>query len=191
MKQIKLKALSHHIPILSDEGILFIKEQIKQRHLKSMLEIGTAIGYSSIAFSDDLQHITTLEREAHLYEMALKNIEDYQKTNIEVVLIDALNYTPTQTFDLIFIDAAKAQYERFFNRFSPYLNPGGVIICDNLNFHHLDKYEVSKQTRNLIRKIENFKTFLKNNPHFNTIINDVGDGMSISWRKHENTNNPL
>lgn len=183
MKQLKITALSHHIPILSDEGILFIKDQIKQRNIKTMLEIGTAIGYSSIAFSNDVLSITTLERDESLYLMALENIKAYHKDNIKAILVDALDYEPDQTYDLIFIDAAKAQYERFFNKYKNYLNKDGVIICDNLNFHHLNKKDVSKGTRNLLKKLEKFKTFLKTNNEFETFFTNIGDGMSVSWRK--------
>lgn len=191
MKKLKLKALSHHIPILSDEGILFIKAQIKEKNLKTMLEIGSAIGYSSIALADDLEKITTLEREVTYHHMALENIKAYHKTNIKAVLVDALEYVPDETYDLIFIDGAKAQYERFFNRYKAYLNIGGIIICDNLNFHHLEQNEVSKGTRNLLRKLEKFKLFLKNNKEFETSFFEVGDGLSVSWRKDETTNNIL
>lgn len=180
MKTFKIKALSHHIPILSDEGILFIREAILKYNIKSMLEIGTAIGYSSIVLSEHLESIDTLEREESLYIEAKKNIQEYQKSNITPILVDAKNYTPTRKYDLIFIDAAKAQYEYFFTKYSAYLNKGGIIICDNLNFHHLSKDEVSKGTRNLLKKLEKFKEFLKNNPNFITEFSDVGDGMSLS-----------
>lgn len=185
MKKLKLSALSHHIPILSDEGILFIKAQIKDRNLKTMLEIGTAVGYSSIILADDLVKIKTLERDEKLYQMAVENINTYHKTNIHPVWVDALNYEPKDTFDLLFIDAAKAQYERFFTRYQAYLNPGGIIICDNLNFHHLNPSEVSRGTRNLIKKLDKFKRFLTTHPEFETAFYDIGDGLSVSWRRHE------
>ncbi|OYW80924.1 MAG: hypothetical protein B7Z27_02910 [Sphingobacteriia bacterium 32-37-4] len=76
-----------------------------------------------------------------------------------------MNLTPLGMFDLIFIDAAKSQYQTFFNKYERYLKKGGYIICDNLHFHHLTPDKVNRHTQALLRKIKNFKTFLAEHPH--------------------------
>jgi predicted O-methyltransferase YrrM len=83
---------------------------------------------------------------------------------------------------MIFIDAAKAQYQKFFNKFVPYLKKGGVVICDNLNFHHLNPSLVNRNTRQLIRKINEFKVFLEQHQDYKTTFFDIGDGMSITMK---------
>ncbi|MGI6359804.1 MAG: O-methyltransferase [Acholeplasmatales bacterium] len=183
MTNLKSKAKSENIPILSDEGISLIISEIEKRKLSTMLEIGTAVGYSSIVLSEYLTFITTLERDEALYLKALENIKEYNKTNIEAVLVDAHDYKVDRFYDLIFIDAAKAQYEKFFIKYKDFLTDKGIIICDNLNFHNLDINKVSRGTRSLIKKLENFKEFLKENKEFKTEFYNVGDGLSVSWRR--------
>lgn len=186
MTNLKSKAKSENIPILSDEGISLIISEIEKRKLSTMLEIGTAVGYSSIVLSEYLTFITTLERDEALYLKALENIKEYNKTNIEAVLVDAHDYKVDRFYDLIFIDAAKAQYEKFFIKYKDFLTDKGIIICDNLNFHNLDINKVSRGTRSLIKKLENFKEFLKENKEFKTEFYNVGDGLSVSWRRKWN-----
>lgn len=183
LTNLKSKTKFENIPILSDEGINLIIFEIEKRKLSTMLEIGTAVGYSSIVLSNHLTFITTLERDEALYLKALENIKNYAITNIEAVLVDAHDYKPNRLYDLIFIDAAKAQYEKFFIKYKDFLTSNGIIICDNLNFHNLDINKVSRGTRSLIKKLESFKTFLKENNEFVTVFHNVGDGLSVSWRK--------
>lgn len=172
------------IPIISDEGLSFLLKAIKHHQVKSVLEIGTAIGYSAIMMSDYVDSIITLEKDESMVELANKHIlERNLESKIKVVHTDAILYKPNQTFDLIFIDGPKAQYEKYFNHFSPYLSNKGIIICDNLNFHHLDKNKVSKKTKRLIEKLESFKLFLMNHEAFETKFTDEGDGLSLTRRK--------
>ena len=108
---------------------------------------------------------------------------------INVVYQDALelNLSEELRYDLIFIDAAKGQYTKFFEKYKHFLNPGGAIITDNIKFHgyvgessKLDKGNL----KSLVEKIENYVEFLKNNPEFDTKFYDIGDGLSVStWKK--------
>lgn len=189
MNKIKLQAKNENVPIITDEGLSFILDKIKELKIKKVLEIGTAIGYSAISFAMNGCSVLTLERNNLMYEKALLNIKDYiLEDKIEVIFTDALLFEldKESKFDLIFIDAAKAQYEKFFNKYQENLNENGVIICDNLNFHNLDINKVSRSTRQLIGKIERFKEFLKNNPNYETTFYNLGDGMSVSkkiWKQ--------
>lgn len=186
INELKLKAQSLKVPILSDDGLLFLIKTLNDHHVKQILEIGSAVGYSAIAMAVHTgAMVTTIERDSDLVKLAKVHIDDFGLTPV-ITLIheDALNVeldTKVQ-FDAIFIDAAKAQYEKFFNKYEPFLAPHGIIITDNLNFHHVDIETVSRGTRNLVKRLEAFKQFLLNHPHFESTLYDVGDGMSISKR---------
>ncbi len=179
-------ARENNIPIMQKEGIEFLKNYIKEHNIESVLEIGSAIGYSAIQMAminPDIK-ITTIERNKALYNEAIKNVKAFDLTKqITIINGDALDVHIEGTFDLIFIDAAKAQYIKFFEKYSKNLNDNGVIISDNLNFHGLtDKPEEikSKNLRALVRKINNYKEFLKNNSNYTTTFLDIGDGISIT-----------
>lgn len=190
MEDFKRTSLLNKVPIITDEGLAFICNYIRDNHCKKILEIGTAVGYSAINFSlvNDA-YVTTIERNEEMYREALKNIKNFSRDNyIEVLLVDALEFdchTLKKDYDLLFIDAAKAQYEKFFHKYTPYLKDTGVIICDNLNFHGWTDKTVfpSRSLRQLVKKINLFKDFLKRNEEYETIFYNVGDGMSISKKR--------
>lgn len=179
---LKELALQMKIPIITDEGLLFMIELIKENNFNSVLEIGSGIGYSAVMLSEHVSSLLTIEKNIYMYKIAKMNIDKFKDNNIELINADGLTFKTNETFDLIFIDAAKAQYERFFKKFQNNLTPNGIIVCDNLNFHNLDENKVSKNTRALLRKINNFKTFLKNNKDFTTTFYDIGDGLTTSRR---------
>jgi len=185
LDDLKLKALENHIPILSDDGLLFLIKTILDQKAKTVLEVGTAVGYSAIAIALLTGcKVVSIERDEIRYQEALLNIKSFDLSNqITVILEDALNLELETKFDCVFIDAAKAQYEKFFTKYQKNLSENGFIIADNLNFHHLDITKVSRSTRNLIKRLNAFKVFLKNNEAFDTTFTDIGDGMSVSVRK--------
>lgn len=189
---IKKEALNSKVPIIQDEALDFIIDYIKLNNVKSILEIGTAVGYSAISFAMQGPNVCSIERDKDMYEKALLNVkQSNMASKINLIKDDALTYDGIKDkYDLIFIDAAKSQYINFFNKYSKYLKDDGVIICDNINFHNLDVNKVSRSTRQLIRKINDFKDFLKNNPDFKTEFYNVGDGMSVS-KKNEEFNNDI
>ena len=182
------------VPIMEKEGIEFLTEFIKDNDVKSILEIGTAIGYSAIKMalvSDDIT-ITTIERDEVRYLEAVKNVKALGlDSRINLVLGDALEYIPDGTYDLIFIDAAKSQYIKFFEKYTKNLNEKGYVISDNINFHGLtnsDKSKLSRNLRQLIGKLERYIEFLKNNKEYKTRFFEIGDGIAISNRKDKDEN---
>lgn len=186
LEEMKKYAQLNRVPIICDEGLNFLKEQINHYDVKYVLEIGCAIGYSALFMANLGCKIHTFERNQEMIEQAKKNFDIYDRSHsIQLIEADALQYDQplNQTFDLIFIDAAKAQYQKFFEKFEHDLSDEGLIICDNLAFHHLDKQKVNRNTRQLINKLEKFITYLKEHPNYETTFYDVGDGMSITRRK--------
>ena len=189
ISELEKYAKENSIPIMEKEGIEYITKYIKDNNIHSILEIGSAIGYSAIQMalvSSDIL-ITTIERDKKRYDEAVKNINKFYLNNqIEIINDDALNISIDKKYDLIFIDAAKSQYINFFNKYKDNLNNNGIIFSDNLNFHGLvnsnEKIE-SRNVRGIVRKLNNYIDFLKDNDKFETTFFDIGDGISISKKK--------
>ena len=181
-----------NIPIIEKDTNAFIMKYNKKNNIKNILEIGSAIGYSTILMASVAQDVTvtTIERDESRYMECLKNVKKcgFEK-KINVVFQDALEVNLTGVkYDMIFIDAAKGQYTKFFEKFQYFLKDGGTIITDNLKFHGYvgkSKEIESKNLRGLAEKIENYIEFLKNNKDFETNFYDVGDGLSVSVKKNE------
>ena len=192
LEEIEKYAKDNNIPIMQKDGIKFLEEYIKENNIKKILEIGSAIGYSAIkmALIDKNIKITTIERDEERYKEAIKNIDKLHLNNqIEIILKDALDIEIKDKYDLIFIDAAKAQSIKFFEKFKNNLDDNGSIITDNLNFHGLTK-EVdkikSKNLKALVKKINKYKEFLKNNEEYTTVFYENGDGISVSKKINKN-----
>lgn len=185
-------AEEHNVPIVTKEGLELIKLLVKVKNAKTILEIGTAIGYCSInlALLDPEIQIDTIERKKEMYNKANENIKKANLENqINTYIGDALEFDVNllngRKYDIIFIDAAKAQYRRFFEKYSELLNYNGIIISDNLLFHGLVEKETidGKDLRALIRKIKNYNSWLFENEEFDTTFLRIGDGMAISLKK--------
>lgn len=192
IKEMERYAEANNVPIIEKDSIVFISKYIKLNNVKKILELGTAIGYSAIlmALSSSDVEVTTIERDEKRYREAVKNVNaSGLDKRIEIVYNDALDVNLAgHKYDLIFIDAAKGQYIKFFEKFQNYLNPGGIIITDNLKFHGLVKNKELIESRNvkgLVEKIEKYVDFLKENDEFVTKFYDIGDGISVSFRKND------
>ena len=187
LKQIKEDALNKQIPIMSDGGMKYLLKYIKKNKVKNILEIGSAVGYSAICMCliDDDIKVTTIERDRSRYLDALKNIKKIGlEDRIELLYHDAFDVDLDDQYDLIFIDAAKAQNKKFFEKFEKNLKDGGTIITDNMYFHGLVEKELeeieSRNVRQMVRKIKNYITFLDDHPRYRTRFLKVGDGLAVS-----------
>ncbi|RGC50740.1 O-methyltransferase [Absiella sp. AM29-15] len=189
LEEMEQYALEKDVPIMQQEGITFMCSFIKEHQLKSILEIGSAIGYSAIrmAMLDKNIHITTIERDEERYQKAKEYIARSEyKDQITLLYGDALEANIQGSYDMIFIDAAKAQYIRFFERYEPLLIQGGYIITDNLKFHGFVEHPetaTSRNLRQLVGKISRFINYLKSRDDFDTTFLEQGDGIGISKKK--------
>lgn len=188
IREMRTYAEEENVPIMQRDGINFLVEQIIKKDVKSILEIGTAIGYSTIimAFIRDNIKITSVERDEKRYLKAVKNVKKaHLEDRINLIFNDALKVNIKDKYDLIFIDAAKAQNIKFFEKFKDNLNEKGLIITDNMNFHGLTEKEEEIKSRNLralVRKIKNYRKYLEENAEFKTEFLNIGDGIAISKR---------
>ncbi|HAO30554.1 MAG TPA: SAM-dependent methyltransferase [Treponema sp.] len=189
LQLMRLYAKQYNVPVLFDETSEFICSYIKEHDVKSVLEIGTAIAFSTIQFAcakEDV-HVTSIEIDVNRYCTAQKNVFMAGLADRITLLHDnALTCDlKNQKFDLIFIDAAKSQYLHFFERYKDNLNEGGVIVSDNLFFHGMVEdlsLTHNYSTKKLVKKIRKYVLFLKSNTEFDTEFFNCGDGISVSRR---------
>lgn len=191
--EMKKYAEEFDVPIIQDQGLELMLQLLRIKQPKSILEIGTAIGYSSLMMARHLPntHIVSIERDTKRYDEAVayherSSIKD-QVTLIEADALEIANEDlPIQKYDVIFIDAAKAQYQKFFEKYEPLLKEDGMIISDNLIFHGHIFDNNQKQSRNLkqlVRKINRYNDWLANHPDYDTLLLPIGDGVAISLKK--------
>ena len=188
LEEILKEARSEKIPVMLDDGIVFLCDFIKSHEqIHRILEIGTAVGYSAMQMAllrDDIQ-IDTLEINAELAEKAKHNIMDNDlEDRIHVYLTDAMDYQTDRIYDMVFVDAAKAQYGRYMEHFLKNAKEGSFFVFDNLQFHGMvDNPSLTKNrgTLQMIKKIGVFREEIQKDPRFKTdYYADKGDGIAIS-----------
>lgn len=191
MERLEIYAKENNIPIMQKDGILYLCDYIRKNNIKSILEIGSAIGYSSIMMANvnsDIR-VTTIEKDEDRYNIAVSNINKYGfDKQIDIFLGDASDFSFDKKFDLIFIDAAKGKNSFFFEKFKDNLNECGTIITDNLSFHGLvedNNLVKTKNQRGIVNKIKSYIEFLDNNSEFTTFYVEVGDKIAISKRRSD------
>lgn len=183
INDIKEYAKINHVPIMKDGGIDFICDYIVKNNVKSILEIGSAIGYSSIrmaSLADDI-YIDTLEINKDSYLLAIDNIKSNNLDNrINIYNVDALDFNSDKKYDFIFVDAAKAQYKKYMLHF---INNSDVFIFDNLEFHGIvdnPSLTNNRNTKSLVRKIRTFRDEMLNSSEYDvTYHKSVGDGVML------------
>lgn len=191
IEEMEAYARANGVPIMEEEGITFLCDWIRKHSIQRILEIGTAIGYSAIrmALCDHQISVVSVERDEKRYAMAVENVKKAGlQDRITLVHQDALEYEAKGIFDLLFIDAAKAQYLKFYDRFEKHIPVGGYIVSDNLNFHGFVEHpEIirSRHLKQMVRKITAYRNFLQNDDKLLTELMDVGDGIAISRKKAE------
>lgn len=185
------QASDEGVPIMEPESMAFIKQIIRLKRPRAILEIGTAIGYSALqmhwTYPD--ADIVTIERDADRYAQAKAHIKTFEKEErIHIILGEALEVLGDlndYTFDVVLIDAAKGQYRRFFEQIEWLLNEQALVISDNVLFKGYVTGEVNmnKRYKKLAEKINAFNTWLSGHTQYDTSIVPIGDGIAISLKK--------
>ena len=190
IQEMEAYAAEHKIPILSWQSAELIEQLILLKEPKRVLEIGTAIGYTTIRIARNLGK----KSEVHTIEMSLDNIpvanENFEKSGytnkIKLLEGNALNVMPQlqKKYDFIFLDADKEDYKRLFDYSMILLKKGGVIVVDNLLWHG---YAASKRIpanyRNSTILIREFNKIFTSQENLITTILPVGDGLGIGIKK--------
>ena len=189
IKEIEEYGIKNNVPIMSEDTIETIKNIITVNEFHTILEVGTAIGYSTICFASTpgVSNITSIERDPIRSAIAVNNVKESGLKNITLRHTDALEIELHDKYDLIIIDAAKSQNMKFFNKFKENLNEDGIIIIDNLSFHGYVNQEERIKSRNLrqmVNKIRKFLDFLNNNEEFTVKYIEVGDTLGVCKRKN-------
>lgn len=187
---IKEKALENHVPIIMDDTLAVISKELEQNKPHRILEIGSAVGYSAICFTEYLAEdgiIETIERDVDRIEEAKQN---FIKAEVQDKVIlhegDAVEILPTlnEKFDMVFIDAAKGKYPFFLKEALRMLNDNGIIFADNILYkgYVMSDYNKHKQ-RTAVRNLREYIKETTENPNLETDILEVGDGLAISRLK--------
>lgn len=187
LEKIKQEALQEHIPILMDDTLEVIDQILTQVRPKNILEIGTAVGYSAICFSEYLAEdgkIDTIERDKDRAKQARENLKRAEVENkINIYEGDAVEILPTleETYDVIFIDAAKGKYPFFLQQAIRMAKKGSIILADNILYkgYVMSDYNKHKQ-RTAVNHLRQYIKETTENPKLDTNILEVGDGLAIS-----------
>lgn len=187
LKKIKRKALDEHIPIIMDDTLEVIEKYLKEMKPEKILEIGTAVGYSAMCFTNFLAEngsIDTIERDEERVKEAKQNIKKVGvEDKIRIYEGDAVEILPNlnKKYDAVFIDAAKGKYPFFLKEALRMIKPNGIIFADNILYkgYVLSDYNKHKQ-RTAVRNLREYIKEVSENTNLETEILEVGDGLAVS-----------
>lgn len=185
-------AQTNFVPIVETETESFIKFLISTTKPKKVLELGTAIGYSAISFTQNssIESYSTIEIREDMANIANENIKKYElEDKIHVIVGDAAEIIQEldEKYDMIFIDAAKGQYKKYFDTCEKLLASNGIIICDNVLFRGMVTKDelVTKRMKTLVQRLRDFISYIKKDERFISSIVPLGDGLLLIRRKNE------
>lgn len=190
LKELEQESNEKNVPIIKNDVADTLKCLLTLKKPKRILEIGTAVGYSSIFFRELIGpdcSIDTFEINEEMIREAKKNIETSGfSNNINIIEGDALiNLKNLNNFyDFAFIDASKGHYREFFDFIFPHMNEKGVIVCDNILYKGLvclDIKDVPRRKRTIARNMRGFIEYVYSDKRLSTSIIPVGDGLMVSY----------
>ena len=188
LAEIEAYAKENDVPIAQPETIRLIENMLLFSKAERVLEIGAAIGYSSIIMASAGAEVTTIERDEKMFGELFLNIKKAGlEDKINVNCGDALEILGTlnKKFDFIFVDAAKGQYLEFLPHCMRLLKPGGIMFSDNILYKGMvatdELFKRRKVT--IIRRLRKYLDTICSMDELNTVIVPVGDGAAISYRK--------
>lgn len=192
LRDIENYADENFIPIVKPEVARFLETIVKIKHPKNILEVGTAIGYSSIVMlkAYEKARVLTIEKDIDRAEIAKKNFTEASLIDrIELVKGDATEVLPclNNKYDLIFIDASKGHYKEFFDECLRILDDGGILICDNILYkgYVANEAHVKHKRRTIVYRMRDFISYILDKKDLVTTIIPIGDGLSISVKEEK------
>lgn len=194
LEEIEKYAAEYNVPIINKISSNLLIDVVKKNKPKSILEIGTAIGYSSLLMAHYMPEggkIITIEQDAARIDIAYDYIARAGRTE-QIQLLDGDASTVLlqieDTFDMVFIDAAKAQYLDYLLKIINNLTVGAVVIADNVLFRGMvmSKEPPLKRYKTIVKRLKEYLDFVNNDPRFSTTIHSEGDGVAISYYQGAN-----
>ena len=195
LKELRNFAEQNHVPIILKDTEELLRALIKLKKPARVLEIGTAVGYSSCVFADACRcMVTTVELDDKMADIAEHNIRSFGfEEKIKVVRGDAAEYLKQlaqrpqseagSTFDMVFIDAAKSHYREFWDLSMPFVSQDCIVICDNVLMKGMtasDEFDIKHRYKTSIRNMREFITYINKLDYAETAVLPVGDGVSVS-----------
>jgi predicted O-methyltransferase YrrM len=193
LKEMEEYAKENNVPIITPDIARLLTVLIKSANVRTILEIGTAIGYSAVHVclcAGEGCAITTIERNEESAGIASDFIKKAgMEDRIKIVTGDAeviLNDIPG-SFDMIFVDAAKGQYMDFMKKSIDKLRIGGLFVCDNVLFRGMvaDRSLLIRRKITIVKRLKKFLSFISSCESLATAIIPMGDGISISCKLKE------
>lgn len=189
LREMEDYAAVNHVPIIRSETAKFLSFVIRCKKAKSILEIGTAIGYSAIYMHSAAGgcRITTIERDPDMIAAARENITRAGlEGDIEVIPGEADEALPSlsDSFDLIFLDGAKGQYLKIFPDCDRMLKRGGIIFADNVLFRGMvaNRALLIRRKITIVKRMKKYLEFMFANKNYDTSLLPLGDGVAVSLK---------
>lgn len=194
LRQLEKKSLSEYVPIIKKPTQSLLRFLIHNNKPTTILEVGTAVGFSSIFMSQFLKedgHITTIEKMEDRVRQAKENRKTANKEDVITILEgDAAEILSElrkegKTYDMIFMDAAKGQYLNFLPDIFALLKTGGLLVSDNV-LQDGDivesRYAVTRRNRTIHFRMREYLYMLTHSEDFDTVVLPIGDGVTLSTK---------
>lgn len=189
VSRLRAAAQEKEVPVASDETLNFILALARAKSAKSILEVGCAVGLTSLALLEDLPDacITAIERDENFFNSAKTNLEEYAE-RCDLKLGDAaevIKTLPDGQYDFIFLDCAKVQYIKLLPELKRVLKCGGVLLADDVLLYGWVNGEapVPKKRKMLVEHIREYLTAVTEDSELSTAILDIGDGLAMSVKR--------
>jgi predicted O-methyltransferase YrrM len=196
LREMEQYAEQNNVPIIQKEAANFLELMINMKKPKRILELGTAIGYSSILMCMSAHkdcNIITVERNENMIKLADENIKKYGfDNNISIIegdcqeVLEALCNDDTESFDIIFMDAGKGHYNHFLPYCLKLLKKEGIIIADNVLFRGMvaSKELVKRRKITIVKRMRKYLEMISNKEEFTTSVIPMGDGIAVTMRRN-------
>ena len=192
LEELYAEALKDHIPVIRREFMSFLKTLLLIARPRSILEVGCATGFSSIfmaSFTDVDTRITTIEIGENDARIACENFSRAGLSDrITLILGDATDVLQELQgpYDLVFMDAAKAQYISWLPEVKRLLRPGAVLLSDNI-FQEGEilesRFLVERRDRTIHKRMRQYLYEITHDPELSTSLLPIGDGAAISVKR--------
>ena len=196
LRELEIYADENMVPIVHKEVAQMLKVLLKVQRPKRILEVGCAIGYSSILFASSLDgdvEIITVERNEKMIEQAKQNIKRAGlESKITILEGDAEEILKNikGEFDMIFLDAAKGQYKLFYDMIIDNLKTDGLLISDNILYKGMVAHDdfVVRRKRTIVNRMRGYLDYICECDYLDTSLIPIGDGVALSYKKEGHKN---